>query len=276
MKNKLIFTIDLEWYYNGIKRGRENIADFSKKSLKDRITYDNGQIEKSVKSILTTLQKYNQKITFYTVAEIWEAYPHVIETIYKQGNEIALHTYRHDTLTDTLNFERDLEKSVKFQRKYNIIGFRNTRINTSRQNYKSLAKYGYKHDSSVYGTTRFKFSGINILPVSVLPYGQRSVQSIPSNLNIDLIKKSVPFGSGVFAGLLQKYDKYFIDMYYSRYQEPPCIFIHSWQIEQPHYPVQFLIKNPFMVPYSFECKNMLEYFCKKYQLVKVKDYSSYK
>ena len=272
MKNKLIFTIDLEWYYNGTKGGRENIADFSKKSLKDRIKYDNGQIEKSVESILATLQKYNQKITFYTVAEIYEAYPNVIEKIYKQGNEIALHSYRHDTLTDIPSLEKDLKKSAKFQRKYNITGFRNPRINIGKSSYNSLAKYGYKHDSSVYGTTQFEFSGIKVLPVSVLPFSKSSIQGIPSNLNINLISKSIPFGSGILTGLLQKFVKYFINIYYRKYQEPACIFIHSWQIEKPKYPMQFLIKNPWMLPYSFECKDMLEYFCKNYKLLKVRDY----
>ena len=102
--------------------------------------------------------------------------------------------------------------------------------------------------------------------------GKRDIQCIPSNLNMDLIKKSVPFGSGMFAGLLRKNVKYLIDTYYSRYRESPCIFIHSWQIEQPYYPVQFFAKNPWMISYSFECKGMLEYFCERYKLVRVKDY----
>lgn len=271
---KLVLTIDVEWYYNGTKSGKKNIEDFCKKSLKDRIKYDNGQVEKSIDKILAILHKYDQKITFFVLTEIYEAYPRSVEKIHRSGHEIASHSYRHDTLTDIESLKKDLEKNKKFQKKYNITGFRSPRLGLGKASYKLLAKYGYKYDSSAYGTTKFRSSGVNILPVSVLPFRRKAIQNIPSTLNIGLIKKSVPFGSGMFVGLLQKYAKYFINLYHHKHREPPCILIHSWQIEQPHYPFKSFVKNPWMIPYSFECKNVLEYLCKNYELLKVRDYLS--
>ncbi|MCL5432573.1 MAG: polysaccharide deacetylase family protein [Patescibacteria group bacterium] len=272
MEKKLILTIDLEWYYNGDKDGNGYIREFENMTLEERFKYDNGQIEKSVRTILKTLKKYKQKITFFCLAEIDKVYPRVLKMIYDQGHEIALHSYRHDELKNVKTLEDDLKKCEVFRKKYKILGFRNPRIKALKKQYSSLKKFHYKYDSSVYGTTIFDFSGIKILPVSVFPYKNREVQKIPFSLNTNLFKEGFPFGSGMFVGSLRRLENIFINLFLKRYQKPPCIFLHSWQIEQPFYPKKFILKHPFMVAYCLENKNLLEYFCKNYKLIRVKDY----
>ncbi len=271
MKKKLMLTIDLEWYYNGNERG--SVEDFSKKTLEERYAYDNGQIEKSVNTILKILDAYNQKITFFVVAEIDKVYPKVIKKIFKEGHEISIHSYRHDEFNIINDFKRDLKKCSNFQKEYKVIGFRSPRIKINKQQHDVLHAFGYKYDSSVFGTTRFDNSNIEILPISVLPYfNKKHIQHIPSPLNINLLRTALPFGGGMFVGFFQKSNSLLISRYTKIYQEPPCLFIHSWQVNQPYYPWKFLAKNPWMIPYSFESKNLVEYFCAHYRLVRIKDY----
>ena len=96
MAKDLILTIDLKWYYNGDNRGKGNVFDSEGMSLRERFCYNNGQIEKSTETILKILKRYDQKITFFVVAEIDKAYPKVINKIYNDGHEIAHHSYNHN------------------------------------------------------------------------------------------------------------------------------------------------------------------------------------
>ncbi len=274
MPKSLLLTIDLEWYYDGGKKGDGNAADFEKMSLSQRYTSDHGQIEKSTITILKILKKYRQKITFFIVAEIDKVYPRIVKKIYEDGHEIAVHSYRHSELIGKKALGLDLKECLPFQKKYRVIGFRNPRIKVTKDQYSYLKKFLYKYDSSVYGTSKFDFCGTKIIPVSILPYVNKEIQKIPSPLNLKLFKQAVPFGSGMFVGSLQKIGKLFIDAYHKRYCQPPCIFLHSWQIEQPNYHKGYLLRNPFMFPYCIECKDLLECFCQKYKLLRIKDYLS--
>lgn len=267
---RLILTIDLEWYYNGNQVG--SVADFDQKSLKERFSYDNGQIEKSAATILKILKKYHQKITFFVTGELDKVYPQVLKEIANQDHEIAIHSYRHAEFSNGQELEIDLEKCLPLQKRYKAVGYRSPRIKMQPDYYLPLKKFGYQYDSSVYGTTKFNFKNIKILPLSVLPYKKQTINRIPSPLNLELLKEAIPFGGGLAIGFFQKFEKYFIDRYQKLFQKPACLFLHSWQIEKPSYPLRFLVKNPFMLPYSFECKNLLEYFCQKYQLIKIRDY----
>jgi len=266
----LILTIDLEWYYNGNQQGR--VADFAQKSLAERYQYDRHQIEKSTLAILKILKKYRQKITFFVVAELDQVYPKIIPQILYQGHEIALHSYRHDEARTANALEKDLTASQPFQKKYGCIGFRSPRIKMSKKQLKVIKKFGYQYDSSVYGTTIFDFAGLKILPVSVLPFTKKQLQKIPSNLDFALLKKCIPFGSGMLTGLLQKNSRWLIGQYWRGYHQPACLFLHSWQINKPYYPAKFLLKSPFMIPYSFECRDLLEFFCRHYRLLRARDY----
>lgn len=269
-KKQLILTIDLEWYYPGDATGV--IKNFDTLSFKQRLKYDNSRIEKSLDIILNTLQKYNQKITFFVVAELDRAYPQLLKQIIKDGHEIALHSFSHQEYPNPSDFENDLIKCIPFQRKYKVIGYRSPRIKITKKHYPILKKLNYKYDSSIYGTAPFSFNGVKILPVSVFPYWKENIKDIPSHLSLRLISQAIPFGGGMFIALLQKNARFFIERYNAIHKHPPCVFLHSWQIINNCFPLKSMIKNPYILPYSIGCKDLLEWTCKTYKLVRVKDY----
>lgn len=268
--DNLVLTVDVEWHYHGDKTG--NVADFDQKSLEERFAYDKGQIEKSVDAILKILKKHQQKITFFTVAEIDKIYPQVLKRINNQGHEIAIHSYRHHDLETLTALKSDLKQSASFKKKYRAVGYRSPRVKMKPNYYPILKKFGYQYDSSAYGTTKFSFKGIKILPLSVLPYKKHVINRISSPLNFELLKEAIPFGGGLTTSFFQKFEKFFINQYFRLFKEPPCLLLHSWQVKKPYYPLKFLLKNPLMIPYSRECEDLLKYFCQNYQLLRVKDY----
>ena len=89
MKN--IFSIDLESWIHFY----EDSLKIKKFNSEERKKLDKGYIKKATLDILSLLDKYNQKATFFIVAEIYDWYPEIIKNIKKQGHEIGYHTHTH-------------------------------------------------------------------------------------------------------------------------------------------------------------------------------------
>lgn len=63
------------------------------------LTFDDGPYTPVTKRIIKTLKKYDQKATFFCVANRISRYPQVVKDAYAQGCQIASHTYGHVVLT---------------------------------------------------------------------------------------------------------------------------------------------------------------------------------
>ena len=101
-----MITVDVEdWYHIcGIKH---IIAEESWHDLESRI-------QQNISRVLKILAEKNVKATFFTLGYIAETYPELIQTIQKDGHEIATHGHAHHrvyTLTPQ-TFREDLKKSV--------------------------------------------------------------------------------------------------------------------------------------------------------------------
>lgn len=253
-RQELILTIDVEGY---------------------RKTKD-GHVEKAVETTLDILNAYQQQITFFVVAEIDEIYPRLVPRIYAAGHEVAVHSYRHRQaeLTTVTSFEADAQRCLTFQKKYHAVGFRSPRMHIQPEYYRVLNTLGYRYDSSVYGTTPFAVAGVTVLPVSILPFRRHPAHGIPAPFNLRLLRQAIPFGGGLAVGTFQTFERFFIARYQKTYREPPCLFLHTWQIAQPgsSLPWQFLWQNPLGLPYVFGCQRVLEFFCQNFQLIRVQDY----
>jgi len=106
MKNKIIFTVDLEFWYN---------SEFLKNGLKKNCLAQNDFITESVGPLLKLLKKYKIKATFFVLGEVAEKYPDLIYKISKEDHEIASHGYSHKTLKKLgrKQFEEQIVKSKK-------------------------------------------------------------------------------------------------------------------------------------------------------------------
>lgn len=102
---------------------------FSKGSAADKkiaLTFDDGPHPRYTKKILSILEKYNIKATFFVIGVNIENYPDELKRIYAAGHEIGNHSYDHHS---TLGLEREeLNKEIEICEEliYNNTGMKPT------------------------------------------------------------------------------------------------------------------------------------------------------
>lgn len=266
----LTLTIDLEWYYNGDKYG--NVNKFSELTLSQRFAYDAGQVSRSADAILNILRSHDALATFMAVAELDECYGDVLQRIQEAGHEIGVHSFRHECSIDEAELRKDLVACQPFQAKYRAVSFRAPRITGVDDDwfFQTLVEFGYQIDSSLYGTTPFVRNGINVVPVAALPLVSNEVKRL-GNLKTCISQGALPFGSGMLASMGSYAYTKCVEKYYERYQHPACVYLHSWQVQQPLYPFRFLARHPYMYLYSRECNDLLEMLCSRYSIVPMRE-----
>lgn len=262
----ILISIDLEWFFH------DDVNLFNKMNLYQRKNYNGEVIQKAVNAILEVCSKNNSTITFFVLGELFDAYPDLLYSIKKRGHEIAYHTHGHKIINNKSDLEQEFKMSKNFIDEFSPKGFRAPNIHLSQDCLKLLKDYGFEYDSSTYGTKKFKLNKITILPVSIYPYSKKTYTEYPNPLTFNLLLESIPFGSGLFSGLLKNNISYFIKKYSDTYKEPSVIFLHSWQIIQPLTPWQFKLKKPLMIPYSVELKETFSYILSRFNSLKMCDY----
>lgn len=248
MKNYL--SVDLESWASPNLPEFVNLPSLAKKKL------DNGHIKKSALHVLDLLKKYNTKITFFTVGQLYDWYPKVVEKIASLGHEIAYHTHDHDLLLNKVTLIKNIEKSKQFIQRFKPVGFRAPRISIDRQYLTILKKYRFKYDSSRYGAYREKqkINGIAELPVTSWA--------------------GIPIGSGYFIGALGKKISWLYKRI-NRQGNPIISFIHNWQVLKPRKPTfptkGYLLTHLHYFPYMADCSVTFEYLLKNFKFTLMKN-----
>lgn len=271
MKN--ILSIDLEswiYFYQNTMKAKECSLTSS-----DRKRLDNNYIPQATMNILDLFEKYNQRATFFTLGELYEWYPDVIEEIENRGHEIGYHTHSHTILKSSELLQRELELSIHFIERFKPIGFRAPQIFITRDSLVCLKKWGFKYSSSTYdeyGMT--KIGGIDEIPVSTISFRPRnkSNDELPKHLTIKMLSRKIPFGSGLFIGLLGARICHVID-YLNKQNIPAVLFIHPWQLYRPKeidgfsFKLKTLCHNPFCIPYTINILNSVKKILKRHEFL---------
>lgn len=276
MKN--ILSIDLEswvhFYEDALKAKGSELASLDKRLL------DNNYIPKATMNILHLLEKYGQKATFFALGELYEWYPEVIEEIEKRGHEIGYHTHTHAVLTGSEILEKELERSSNFIKRFKPIGFRAPQIFITRDSMACLNKWGFKYSSSTYGESRIsRIEGIDEIPVSSMSFRGKSKSNneLPKHLTMKMLFREIPFGSGLFIGLLGSKTCHLIN-YLNKRNVPAVLFIHPWQLYRPKqikgfsFKLKVLCHNPFCTPYTVNVLNAVEKLLKRHKFLSFREY----
>lgn len=171
MKKHYLFSIDLEEVFFRSDNSTEGIR---------RVPFVLDQL-------LPFLKKEGIKITFFTVGDIAENYPQVIQKIQEDGHEIACHSNVHLTLDKQTpqEFEADLIANIEALKNAgakDIKGYRAPNFSVEEKTswvYPILAKHGIVYSSSVlpadnplfgwkeHGASFKKSDGVLEMPMSV-------------------------------------------------------------------------------------------------------------
>jgi polysaccharide deacetylase family protein (PEP-CTERM system associated) len=150
---KHIFTIDLEDWFHVISPQAPKVDTWEQQEPRVKV---------STEKILSMLERFETRATFFVLGWIAERYPELVREIDRRGHEIANHGYQHLLLSE-LNadsFRKDLkraEQAIVSCRVRRPVGFRAPSYSLTPRTawaWKVLADAGYRYDASIFPCRR--------------------------------------------------------------------------------------------------------------------------
>ena len=102
-----------------------------------------------IDELLSVLDSYKIRATWFTVGKIFELYPETISSILDRGHEIASHSYRHSVIQKMSGDEirRDFEMfSTSLSANIDVIGFHSPQGRWNTRMFNILSNAGYAYD----------------------------------------------------------------------------------------------------------------------------------
>jgi len=132
------------------------------------------RVVSNTRKILSLMEKYQVKGTFFILGEIAEFFPDLVLEIRDQGHEIGVHGYNHllftknnpDIIYDEISRAKELIESIT---KNEVFGHRAPAFSITQQTpwaFDVIRKAGFKYDSSVVPATNLKY-GLEGFPQEV-------------------------------------------------------------------------------------------------------------
>ncbi|RLC37332.1 MAG: polysaccharide deacetylase [Candidatus Nealsonbacteria bacterium] len=239
MINALSFDLEY-WWCN------EFLKEYLPKNKK-------GLIIESLNPVLSLLNKYNIKATFFVLGKVAEEYPQIIEKIHQRGHEIGSHCYSHKTLFELgkKGFEKEIKKSLRVLEKYKPIGFRAPSFsmnNSTKWAFEILKKYGFKYDSSIF-PIRTKLYGVPNAPLDIYKPSKNDITKDDPKEKIievpltvfNLFGKNIPIAGGFYFRI---FPFWFLKRGIRKLEQkrPAILYFHPWET----YPDLPKIKAPLL------------------------------
>ena len=198
------------------------------------------QVINGIDKILNWLEKRNVSATFFTVGELLEYHPELLDKILDNGHEIGFHTMTHTRLDSQTpeEFELEVQTFEKLTSKKSK-GFRAPTFSLNSDSswiLDILSKYGYLYDSS-------------IVPAKTKLYGLPNAEKNPYRINSSNLEKNTSSSNffefpilttGFFGKTMPVGGFYlrFLPMYLiekeirnrNNNNFPATIYIHSWEL----------------------------------------------
>ncbi len=111
------------------------------------LTFDDGPHRKYTSQLLDLLAKYNAKATFFIVGQNAEKNPEVVARMFKDGHELANHTFTHPLRTNVPNLLKEIKQtndSIQSITGFTPTLFRPVEGQFSDAMIDAIAKEGYK------------------------------------------------------------------------------------------------------------------------------------
>lgn len=244
---------------------------------KYRKELDQGYIEKATLYLLNLLNRYNKKVTFFVVSEIFDWYPDIIQRIKEHGHEIAYHTHTHRYIETKQDLVEELRQSKDFIQEFEPVGFRAPEGRIRAEHLEILAKYGFEYDSSSYGNidTSTTIHGVREIPISTFRFFNSSSNlNLPRNITRKLLCRELPLGSGFFMSALHPIARVLPSLL-SFHNKVPVLFVHPWQIitHQTFLPTyeNTMFKRIALLLYSRKCLGVFVYLLRYFQTIRMRD-----
>jgi polysaccharide deacetylase family protein (PEP-CTERM system associated) len=227
MKN--VLTIDLEDYYHA--------TAFS----------DSGptashlsRVEQNTDKILELLAKNGCLATFFTVGEVAERFPTLIQRIVRSGHELACHSHAH-RLVFTLTREQFVEdtrrgkSAIENASGAEVLGYRAPSFSFTKETewaFEVLAELGFSYDSSIYPIRHLAFKMQNApRHPFIIKTRAGSILEFPMT-TVEILGARAPMAGGAYFRLLP----YWLTRWGIRYLNSfeghaVCVYVHPWEFD---------------------------------------------
>lgn len=115
MKKILVFILFLLVFIPFISAADEKMIykSVSNRDMKIALSFDDGPHPEQTEDILSILNKYNVKATFFVVGQNADYYPDILRQVVEEGHEIGNHTYSHINIlnTDKQTIKQEISRS---------------------------------------------------------------------------------------------------------------------------------------------------------------------
>ncbi|HMK59991.1 MAG TPA: polysaccharide deacetylase family protein [Dissulfurispiraceae bacterium] len=237
-------SVDLEDWYHIC--GVEGYADPAKwNEYESRIT-------KNADKILTLLDRYDTKATFFVLGYIAAREPNLIRAIRDKGHEIATHGFCHRRIFEMTKdeFEGDVKESVDIisaVTKEKVLGFRAPEWSMRKETdwaLEVLSKLGLLYDSSMVPLTRMGSPEFPLYPVS-FKTGSGTIWEFPLS-TIRLFHEHIPFSGGLPLRLVPYF--YIVSAIHAlnRKGVPALVYIHPWEFDNDQPWIELPLSRRFM------------------------------
>jgi polysaccharide deacetylase family protein (PEP-CTERM system associated) len=222
LKKHVILSLDVEEYFMS--------SHYDSLGLRYKWRLMESNILSNLDWVLSELDKYSSKITFFVLGIVAEKYPEVILEIIRRGHEVGLHGYNHLKLNqiDSYQFEFDLDKSLEVFSKIGIkevSGYRAPSFSLSLhdgEKFNILKKMGFKYDSSIYPARYSKGLGEE-------PFVHNTgIVEIPLT-SVEVLGFKFPIGGGFLRIYGSVFNMMLIDK--SRHKYGPQVYLHPWEFD---------------------------------------------
>lgn len=193
--------------------------------------------------LLDVFDSANVQATFFVVGLLAEQYPSLMCDITRRGHELALHGYRHESVSSMsrLAFRRDTEKLIALLADITgevPIGYRAPWFSITRETtwfWEELARCGVHYDSSIFPIRNplYGLPDANPLPYLVeTQYGNVSEYPITT---FPLGKLNVPFSGGFYFRMLPSIFLMRLFRNVARKGLPVVTYFHPWEFVPDHH-----------------------------------------
>jgi polysaccharide deacetylase family protein (PEP-CTERM system associated) len=197
------------------------------------------RVENNTKKILTLLDKYNIKGTFFILGWIAERFPNLVKEISSKGHEIASHGYGHiinyqlsnDKIVEDIKKSKEILENITDQK---VKGYRAPNFSITENIMATLKEFGFQYDSSYHPFSKNKRYGQIEMERNGYFYRKNEIIEVPlSVLKNNLVE--IPIGGGGYFRLYPYPIFKQLSRYYFNKQDYLVMYFHPWEFdpEQP-------------------------------------------
>ncbi|WP_421947810.1 polysaccharide deacetylase family protein [Phaeodactylibacter xiamenensis] len=232
---KSVFSVDVE---DGVSIAMRDIFN--------KTVPQTDRVIRTTEVILDLLAKHHTKATFFTLAQVAEAFPALVQRIVSEGHELAVHGNKHllfSQMTPQLARQElsSAKKKLEDISGQYVIGHRAPAFSISERTpwaIDVLLECGFQYDSSIMPikASRYGWPGFSENPCLLIGNDNRKLVEVPIK-PIKLFGKAFPYSGGSYLRLLP-YS--LIKTGFSQNPTQSILYIHPYELDTKQYPDYYL------------------------------------